>query len=301
MVYTLTLNPALDYVMYMKQMEQGTLARAERETLDIGGKGINVSCVLHTLGVATKALGFSAGITGRILESYLQEKGIDMDLIRLEQGMTRINVKLKETVRETEINGAGPAITKQDIDRLSEKMEQIKTGDYLVLAGSLPKSLPEDTYEQIAAPLAAKGVLLVVDTTGEKLRRLLPYHPFLIKPNSKELEELFPDSNMTEEGMKAAASSLRKEGARNVLISMGQNGSLLLKETGSFHRLKVPKGKVHHSVGAGDSMVAGFLAGFLESGRYDIAHKKGAAAGAATAFSDSLGTKEQIERLFAAL
>lgn len=293
MVYTVTFNPALDYIVRVRDFRTGETNRTESDELQWGGKGINVSTVLRNLGVENAALGFLAGFTGRALDQGLRDAGIRTDFIWLEEGLTRVNVKIKAD-QETEINGAGPAIPAAALEELFAKLDRLQSGDVLVLAGSIPTSLPDDIYQRILARLANREILTAVDATGRLLRAVLPYHPFLIKPNRAELEELFGGALNGDVEIEDCARRLQKEGARNVLVSMAGDGSLLLDETGSVHRLGVPAGTVCNSVGAGDSMVAGFLAGWLEHGDYTLAHRLGTAAGAATAFSERLAEKAQV-------
>lgn len=296
MVYTVTFNPALDYVVRMASFQAGQVNRTASEELQLGGKGINVSTVLRNLGVENVALGFLAGFTGRALEEGLRKSGIQTDFIWLDSGLTRINVKIKAEA-ETEINGRGPDIGAEALDALFQKLDRLGEGDMLVISGSIPATLPSDIYERILARLEGRGIHFVVDATRELLCNVLPYRPFLIKPNNLELGEIFGRVLKTDEEIRDCAAQLQKRGARNVLVSMAGDGSLLLDETGACHRLGVPKGKVLNSVGAGDSMVAGFLAGWLERGDYAYAHRLGAAAGSATAFSDGLATGEEVRAL----
>lgn len=298
MVYTVTFNPALDYVVWVDHLEPGSTNRTCGEEIQFGGKGVNVSCILQTLGVPTTALGFLAGFTGQALEHGLAERGIRTDFIHLPAGQTRINVKIKGRT-ETEINAQGPAIDADALTKLMQKLDALTADDALVISGSIPASLPDDSYEKLLQRVAGRGVLTVVDAAKELLSRVLPYRPFLIKPNHIELGELFGRTLQSDEEILHCARCLQERGARNVLVSMAGNGSLLLDETGRAHRLGVPSGTVRNSVGAGDSMVAGFLAGWLSRSDYDYAHRLGAAAGSATAFSDTLATKEQIDALLA--
>ena len=302
MVYTVTLNPALDYEVLVDGFHTGSLNRTQNEHMHFGGKGVNVSTVLHNLGVETVALGFLAGFTGRALEDGLNAKGIRTDFVRLEKGLTRVNVKIRSGGGgdETEINSGGPAIPPPALESFFQKLDRLAGGDVLVLAGSLPAGLPGDVYRQILARVEGRGVLTVVDAARDVLRGVLPYRPFLIKPNSAELGELFGRGSLTEAEILSCAQSLQEQGARNVLVSMAGDGSLLLDETGGCHRLGVPPGTVRHNVGAGDSMVAGFLAGWLETRDYAAAHRMGAAAGSATVFSDGLATGEEIRKLLPA-
>lgn len=296
MIYTVTFNPALDYVVRLPAFEPGAVNRTESEDIQLGGKGINVSCVLGQLGVQSVALGFVAGFTGEAVEAGLARRGVNADFIRLPEGLTRINVKIKASV-ETEINGRGPAIPAEALEELFRKLERLAAGDVLVLAGSIPASLPSDIYQRILARLAPKGVLCAVDATGELLVKVLPYRPFLIKPNNHELGEIFGRTLSTDEEIVECARLLQQKGARNVLVSMAGDGALLLDEGGNVHRLEAFKGKVKNSVGAGDSMVAGFVAGWLEKGDYAWALRLGSACGSATAFSDTLATRTEIESL----
>lgn len=303
MVYTVTLNPALDYEVLVDGFRAGELNRTSREHMHFGGKGVNVSTVLHHLGVETVALGFVAGFTGKALEDGLKAGGIRTDFVRLEEGLTRVNVKIRSGGGggETEINSQGPPIPAPALEALLRKLDGLGEGDVLVLAGSLPAGLPADVYQTILARVEGRGVLTVVDAARDVLRGVLPYRPFLIKPNSAELGELFGREALSEEEILPLARSLQAQGARNVLVSMGGTGSLLLDETGGARRLGVPPGTVRHTVGAGDSMVAGFLAGWLSTGSYETAHRMGTAAGSATAFSDGLAGGEEIRNLLAAM
>ena len=293
MVYTVTFNPALDYVVRMADFRSGGINRTEREEVQFGGKGINVSTVLSHLGVENIALGFLAGFTGQALEKGLRKSGVRTDFIWLPEGLTRINVKIKAG-EETEINGQGPGIPAAALEELFRKLDQLQSGDILDLSGSIPASLPDDVYQRILQRLEGRGILSVVDATRELLCAVLPYRPFLIKPNNHELGEIFGQTPVTDQEITACARQLQERGARNVLVSMAGGGSLLLDEAGNCHRLGVPKGKVRNSVGAGDSMVAGFLAGWLRTGDYAAAHRMGAAAGSATAFSDGLAEEKDI-------
>lgn len=300
MVYTVTFNPALDYVVRVEDFQPGETNRTASDEVQFGGKGINVSTVLRNLGVDNVALGFLAGFTGKGLEQGLREIGINTDFIWLERGLTRINVKIKAG-QETEINGQGPDISAAALEQLFSKLDQLKEGDVLVLAGSIPRSLPDDIYQRILQRLDGRGVLAVVDATRDLLCAVLPYRPFLIKPNDRELGEIFGRTLVTDGEIEDCARQLQARGARNVLVSMAGAGSLLVDETGAAHRLGVPKGTVRNSVGAGDSMVAGFLAGWLKEHDYAAAHRMGAAAGSATAFSDGLAEAGAVRALLTAL
>ena len=298
MIYTVTFNPAIDYVVRLDApLEVGQVNRACGEDCVLGGKGINVSGVLAQLGCPSVALGFVAGETGAWLERGLAAQGLHTDFVHLENGMTRINVKIKAG-QETELNGAGPDIPDEALHQLEEKLDGLTENDVLILAGSIPASLPQDVYERLLARLDGRGVRCVVDATRALLVNVLPYHPFLIKPNNHELGEIVGRVLTTDEEIIAAARTLQQKGARNVLVSMAGDGALLVDENGEMHRIGCPKGKVVNSVGAGDSMVAGFVAGYLQSGSYEQALRLGTACGSATAFSLGLATKEKIEELF---
>ena len=295
MVYTVTFNPAIDYVVHTDEMTVGGVNRAKDEKIYFGGKGINVSIVLNELGIKSRALGFTAGFTGEAIEKGVAEKGIETDFVRLENGFSRINVKIKSG-DETELNGQGPAIDDRSLDRLFSKLDKLTEGDVLVLAGSIPSSMPSDIYEKILERLSGKNIKAVVDATKDLLLNVLKYKPFLIKPNNHELGEMFGVTLKTTDEIAEYAQKLKDMGARNVLVSMAGDGALLLDENGKTHICGVCKGTVKNSVGAGDSMVAGFIAG-SEKGDYEYALKLGTAAGGATAFSDGLAVKEEIFRL----
>ena len=295
MFYTVTFNPAIDYVVHTDTMKLGVTNRSDYEEMYFGGKGINVSIVLRELGIASKALGFTAGFTGEAIEKGLADMGIDTDFVRLEKGNSRINVKIKST-EETELNGQGPDIGDQAIASLFQKLEDLADGDTLILAGAIPSSLPTDIYEKIMGKISRKKVRTVVDATGDLLLNVLKYKPFLIKPNNHELGEMFGVEIKNDKEILEYARKLQDMGAANVLISMADDGAMLIDENGKTHRCGVCRGTVKNSVGAGDSMVAGFMAG-LEHGDYEYALKLGTAAGGATAFSDGLATKEKIEEL----
>ncbi len=297
MIYTVTFNPAIDYVVRLEQsLEVGQVNRADGEDCVLGGKGINVSGVLAQLGCPSVALGFVAGETGAWLERDLAAQGLKTDFVHLDKGMTRINVKIKAG-QETELNGAGPDIPDQALQQLEAQLDRLAAGDVLVLAGSIPRSLPQDVYQRLLARLEGKGVQAVVDATRDLLVNVLPYHPFLIKPNNHELGEILGRELCTDAEIADAARTLQQKGARNVLVSMAGDGALLLDEKGQVHRMGCPKGKVVNSVGAGDSMVAGFVAGWQQTGSYAQALRLGTACGSATAFSLGLATKEKIYQL----
>ena len=297
MIYTVTFNPAIDYVVRLgNPLQPGAVNRAAGEDCVLGGKGINVSGVLAQLGVESVALGFIAGETGAWLERGLTAQGLHTDFIWLENGMTRINVKIKAG-QETELNGAGPNIPESAMQALEAKLDALQKDDVLILAGSIPACLPQSTYERLLARLQGRGVRAVVDATQDLLLKVLPYKPFLIKPNNHELSEIVGHELTTDDEIVAAAAGLQAQGARNVLVSMAGDGALLLDENGAVHRIGCPKGKVVNSVGAGDSMVAGFVAGYLRTGDYRYALRLGTACGSATAFSVGLATKEKINEL----
>lgn len=301
MIYTVTLNPAIDYVVRLAApMQAGAVNRAAGEDYVLGGKGINVSGVLAELGCPSVALGFVAGQTGVWLEAGLRAQGLQTDFIHLAQGMMRINVKVKDG-QETELNGIGPVIPDEAMQALQQKLAALQPQDVLVLAGSVPASLSGDTYEVLLSGLRNKQVRTVVDASGALLAKVLPLTPFLIKPNREELAELVGRVLPDEEAVAQAARELQQQGARNVLVSMAGDGALLLDETGALHRSAAPQGKVVNSVGAGDSMLAGFVAGFLQTGSYQEALRLGTACGSATAFSLGLARKAQIDALLAQL
>ena len=295
MIYTVTFNPAIDYIVHTGTMQVGQVNRSQGEKLYFGGKGINVSFVLHELGLPSKALGFVAGFTGAAIEAGIQEQGIATDFVHLDSGFSRINVKIKSG-EETELNGQGPNISEAAVAELFEKLNQLQDGDILILAGSIPNTMPADSYEKILAHLSDKKIKVVVDATKDLLLKVLPYHPFLIKPNNHELGELFGVTLHSIEEIATYAKKLQEMGAQNVLISMAGDGALLIDETGKQHVCGVCKGTVKNSVGAGDSMVAGFVAGSMH-GDYEAALKLGTAAGGATAFSEGLAQRAEIERL----
>lgn len=296
MIYTVTFNPAIDYVVHTDDMQVGAVNRSRQEEVYFGGKGINVSVVLHELGLASKALGFVAGFTGEAIEQGLRADGIETDFIHLEKGFSRINVKIKSG-EETELNGQGPEIPEDKLRQLFDQLERVQDGDTIILAGSIPASLPADVYEQILRHLSGKQVRAVADATRDLLVNVLKYKPFLIKPNNFELGEIFgvPLKDDVDEIVRYAGK-LQEMGARNVLVSMAGDGAVLLDENGGVHACGVCKGTVKNSVGAGDSMVAGFVAG-CETGDYDYALKLGTATGGATAFSEGLAKKELIDEL----
>lgn len=294
MIYTVTLNPSIDYVVNMEQLVEGMVNRVSAEHFYAGGKGINVSQILNQHGISNRALGFISGFTGNFIEGSLKEKGIDTDFIRLSEGYSRINMKIKTTTDETEINGMGPHIPKTEIDKLYRQLDLLTADDTLVLAGSIPATLPDDFYEKVMEHVRDRGVKVVVDATKNLLLNVLTYRPFLIKPNHHEIAEMFGVTISTTEDLLQYGKRLKDMGARNVLISMGGDGAILLAENGEVYRSNVPKGVVKNSVGAGDSMVAGFIAGYEKTQCYEQALRLGAASGSATAFSSDVATAEEI-------
>ena len=293
MIYTVTFNPAIDYVVELVSFNIGEINRTTREYMNLGGKGVNVSRVLTNLEVPNVALGFVAGFTGDALRNGLERMGVKTDFISLEEGNTRINVNIKG-VEETDINARGPEIPNSAIDELFKKLDNLQSGDTLILAGSIPTSLPNDMYERIMERLYGKGIRFVVDATRDLLVKSLKYEPFLIKPNNHELGDIFGLELTTDNEIIYYARELKKQGAKNVLISMAGDGAILVDENDVAHKIGTPKGKVKNSVGAGDSMVAGFCAGYLEKGDYKYALRMGTAAGSASAFSESLATKQEV-------
>lgn len=296
MIYTVTFNPSLDYVIRVDDLTLGNVNRTTKEAIFPGGKGVNVSVMLSNLGISSTALGFIAGFTGEQLKKMLTEFGCDTDFIELKEGLTRINVKINSN-EESEINGQGPDISNAAIEQLFEKLQNLKEGDILVLAGSIPNTLPENIYEIIMEKLQEKGIRVVVDATKELLLNVLKYHPFLIKPNNHELGEMFGVTLNSDEEIITYAKKLQEKGAENVLVSMAGDGAILITEDGAIYKGLPPKGKVVNSVGAGDSMVAGFLTGFLNTGDYEKAFRLGIATGSATAFLAWLATKEDVVSL----
>ena len=297
MIYTVTFNPALDYVVWVDHFTTGSVNRTAEEKIFYGGKGINVSAVLASLGYPSTALGFVAGFTGDEIERGVETLGFSSDFIRVKKGMSRINVKLKSE-EESEINGRGPEITTEDVNELFRKLEHLKAEDILVLSGSIPATIDSRIYEMILEKLEGRGILTVVDAEKDLLLNVLKYHPFLIKPNNHELGEMFGVVLENDAAIVEYARRLQDMGARNVLVSMAGDGAMLVAENKEIYHLGVAKGIVRNSVGAGDSMVAGFLAGYLENKDYAHALRLGTAAGGATAFSDGLGTRDEIMRLY---
>ena len=297
MIYTVTFNPSLDYVVQVDDFAVGEINRTRTESIYPGGKGINVSLVLQNLGLPSVALGFTAGFSGAEIERLLEEAGCRCDFIAVKAGYSRINTKIISGA-ETALNGQGPQLSEAELAALFNKLRRLTQDDVLVLAGSIPASMPDNIYEQILELLQPVGTRVVVDATGDLLLKVLKYRPFLIKPNHEELGEFFGRGPLlTEEEILAAAQRLQQQGARNVLVSRGANGALLLDENGELHKQVSPKGTLVNSVGAGDSMVAGFLAGYLQTHNYDAALRLGVAAGSASAFKAWLATREDIERI----
>ena len=297
MVYTVTLNPALDYVMKLKALRTDDINRTDGEEIYYGGKGINVSVILTQLGIPNTALGFLAGFTGRKLEEMLKNDNVSCDFNYLKNGDTRINVKIKAD-KEIDLNACGPEITKEDMQSFLRKLDGIKSGDYLILAGSIPNTLPDDIYEQILERVGDRNINCVVDATGDLLKNVLKYKPFLIKPNHHELGDLFSVQIKSDDDIVKYSKKLQEMGAKNVLVSMAKDGAMLTDENGCVHKIGNAKGKLINSVGCGDSMVAGFTAGYIKTADYSYALRLGSACGNATAFSEKLATREEIERVF---
>ena len=297
MIYTVTFNPALDYVVKVEHFALGSVNRTIRENIFYGGKGINVSALLANLGYRSTALGFIAGFTGREIERGVRSLGFDSDFIQVEKGMSRINVKLKSD-QESEINGMGPKISAEKVQELMEKLDTLKEGDVLFLAGSIPSSMPDDMYEKIMARLDGKGVMIVVDATRDLLVNVLKYHPFLVKPNNHELGEIFGVELKNRQDVIPYGKKLQEKGARNVLISMAGEGAVLVAENGQVFEKPAPKGTLVNGVGAGDSMVAGFMAGWMEKQDHEYAFHMGISAGSASAFSENLATREEVQAVY---
>ncbi|MBO3445815.1 1-phosphofructokinase [Clostridium sp. CCUG 7971] len=296
MIYTVTLNPAIDYVIMLDNLKTGSVNRISSENVYPGGKGINVSGVLKELGYESTVLGFISGFSGAFIKDSLDKKGLKTDFIDLENGFTRINVKIKSN-EEIEINGQGPHINNQKLNQLYKKIDKLNEGDILVLSGSIPKTLSENLYENIMKRLENKYVRVVVDATKDLLLNVLKHKPFLIKPNNHELEEMFNVKLKSNEDVALYARKLKDMGAKNVLVSMGKNGAILVNEENRVFISNVAKGKVINSVGAGDSMVAGFISGYVSTNSYEEALKLGTACGSATAFCSDLAKREFIESL----
>ena len=297
MMYTVTFNPSLDYIVSVDGFKLGLTNRTDSELILPGGKGINVSTILNNLGISSTALGFVAGFTGEEIVREVEKLGIPSDFIQIPEGISRINVKLK-SIDGTEINGMGPEIAADKVEELMRKLDVLGEGDVLVLAGSIPASMPDDMYSRIMERLEGRGVLFFVDATGALLRNVLKYHPFLIKPNNHELGELFGVRITAREEAVPYAVKLQEMGARNVLVSMAGEGAVLVAENGEVHSAPAPKGTLVNAVGSGDSMVAGFLAGWMERKDYRHAFYMGVAAGSASAFSENLASKTEILELY---
>jgi len=293
MIYTLTLNPSIDYVVHLDKFVSGITNRTNSEEYYIGGKGINVSCILAQLDIKSTALGFTAGFTGEAIERGLEEMGICSDFIRLREGISRINIKVKAD-RESEINCQGPHISDDEMDQLLSRIGQVQDGDTVVLAGSIPKTVADDTYERILRIISGRQVRIVVDATKKLLVNCLVHKPFLIKPNRQELSEIFGTSADSEEETARCAEELMRQGARNVIVSLGGEGAVLFAEDGKAYHSGTVREKVLNTVGSGDSMVAGFIAGYEQTGDYGYALKLGAACGNATAFSPGLADRKKI-------
>lgn len=296
MIYTITFNPALDYIAQVENFEIGQINRTKTEKILPGGKGLNVSTVLKNLGLENTALGFIAGFTGKELKRKIEEYGIETDFVEVKNGITRINVKISSK-EETALNGNGPEISEEELQQLLEKIERIQENDIVILAGNVPKCIKNDIYEIICNKLEKNGVTFIVDSTRELLINVLKYKPFLIKPNKDELQETFNVKINTNEQIVEYAKKLQEMGAQNVLISLGGEGAILVTKDNKQYYKKAPKGQVVNTVGAGDSMVAGFIAGYLKSGDYEQALKMGIATGSASTFSINLATKEEVEIL----
>jgi len=297
MIYTITFNPSLDYIMHVENFEYGETNRSNNEEIFPGGKGFNVSTILQRLGYDNTALGFKAGFSGDEIVRMLEKRGFILDLISLDEGFSRINVKMKGS-KETEVNGNGPNIPADKLVLLLNKIDQINNGDTLIMAGSIPSTLPNNIYEQIMIRLQGKDVRIIVDATNELLLKVLPYHPFLIKPNHRELEEIFDVSISNQKDLIHYASKLQDKGAINVLVSLGGDGAMLIDENKHVYHCEAAKGKLINSVGSGDSMVAGFLAGYLRNNDYKEAIRLGSACGGATAFSFDLAEKSLIDKVY---
>ena len=297
MVYTVTLNPSLDYIVDVKDFKNGVVNRSCNEKINAGGKGLNVSFVLKNLGIESVALGFLAGFTGKEIERRLFEKGIGSDFVFLKEGFSRINVKLRSG-EETEINGQGPLVQQEEILSLEKKIDALREKDVLVLAGSIPSGLGQDFYGRLMKKVLDKDVMVVVDATKELLLESLEHRPFLVKPNNFELGEVFGVDLKTGDDVVPYAKKLLEMGAKNVLVSLAAQGAVLLCEDGKVYKSKAPEGKLVNSVGAGDSMVAGFMAGWMQKQDYEYAFHMGLASGSASAFSENLATKQEIETVY---
>ena len=300
MIYTVTFNPSLDYIVRVEDFKTGQVNRTYYEQILGGGKGVNVSIVLGNLGHESTTLGFTGGFTGDALKQLLWKQGVKTDFIEVKEGFTRINVKMK-SAQETEINGQGPKITPENVETLFMKLDELKDGDILVISGSIPNTLPNDMYERIMKRLQNKKIEIIVDATNDLLVNVLKYHPYLIKPNNHELGEIFGVELNTRSSVIPFAKKLQEMGARNVLISMAGEGAVFISEMGAVMESEAPKGKVINSVGAGDSMVAGFITGMLETNDYEKAFRMGICTGSASAFSENLATREEVNALLSVL
>lgn len=296
MICTVTFNPSLDYIVRVDDMRLGVINRTTYEQVLPGGKGINVSIVLGNLGHASRALGFLAGFTGAEIARRVSEAGVSADFIEVVEGMSRINAKIKSN-EETELNGQGPLITEGNIEELYAKLDVLGAGDTLVISGSVPNTLPGDMYERIMARLEGRGVRIVVDAERDLLTRVLPYKPFLVKPNNIELGDIYGVTLKTRDEVVPYAKRMQEAGAQNVLVSMAGEGGVLVSADGQVFQSPAAKGTVVNSVGAGDSSVAGFLAGLIETGSYEAAFRMALASGSASAFSDHLATRPEVEAL----
>lgn len=301
MIYTVTFNPSLDYIIQVDNFKPSIINKTHYENILPGGKGINVSIVLSNLGHESTALGFIAGFTGNEIKNLMNHFGCATDFIQVKQGRSRINVKMKSN-EETEINGMGPQITEENIQELYSKLDKMTSDDILVISGSIPSTLPDDMYERIMKHIDGKNIKVVVDATKNLMTSILKYKPFLVKPNNIELGELFDVELNTQEEVIPYAQKLKDMGAQNVLISMAEKGAVFIDETGKVYKSEAPKGTVINSVGAGDSMVAGFISGYLKSNHdYHRAFLKGICSGSASAFSYNLCTKEEVDALLNSL
>lgn len=296
MIYTVTFNPSLDYIVSVKDFRPGMTNRTSSELMLAGGKGINVSIVLGNLGIKSTALGFIAGFTGDEIVRRLHNGGINSEFIKINDGISRINIKLK-SIDGTEINGQGPHIDSSHIEQLMNRLRRLESGDVLVLAGSIPAGISDNIYKDIMDMLKDKGVQIVVDATSRLLTNVLEYNPFFIKPNQHELGDIFNVTLNTQEEVIPYALELKKMGAVNVCVSMGGKGAILVADDGNVYKAKAPDGILKNSVGAGDSLVAGFLSGWIEKKDYEYAFRKGVATGSASAFSERLATNGEVNDL----
>ena len=297
MIYTVTLNPSIDHVIEMNELQEGIVNKVNIENFYAGGKGINVSKILKEHGVENIALGFISGFTGEFIKNNLEQCGIKNDFINVLNGYSRINMKIKTNENETEINGLGPSISSSNIKDLFNQFEKLSSNDILVLAGSIPPSLPDNFYEEIMKQLSTKNVKIIVDARNNLLLNVLKYRPFLIKPNHHEISEIFNKEIKTIDELIFHGNKLKEMGAQNVLISMGGDGAILITESNEIYRSNIPKGTLKNSVGSGDSMVGGFITGYLKTNDYKEALKLGAASGSATAYSDDLAKISFINEL----